>query len=97
MFCLLVYDVPSDIAGTKRRNAIYNMCLKHGYHVQNSVFEFDIDYGTMLKIERAIENIIDVSVDSVRVYSLGKKRTETNVKVIGKKERIESNNICVIL
>ena len=31
MFYILVYDIPTDNNGTKRRNAIYNLCVKHGY------------------------------------------------------------------
>lgn len=95
MFCILVYDIPMDNNGTKRRNAIYNLCIKYGYHVQNSVFEFDTDFGTMSKIKHSIEKIIDPTCDSVRMYRL-KKHTDENVSIIGKRENIESNDSCII-
>ena len=97
MFAVLVYDIPSDDKGTKRRNKIYKICSKYGYHVQNSVFELDIDYAQLIRIQHEIIKIIDVEIDSVRVYYLGKDRTDTNTVVLGRHDICESNLDCFII
>lgn len=97
MFALIVYDIPSTKSGMKRSSSVRKLCAQYGYHVQNSVFEFDIDYSQMLKIVHGIENIIDKNCDSVRLYSLGKSRTENNVIIIGKREFCESSDDCFML
>ena len=97
MFAVLVYDIPSDDAGMRRRNKIYKLCKKYGYHVQNSVFELDVDYTQLLRIEHEIEGILDGTQDSVRVYSLGKSRTDNNVICLGKREICESDEDSFIL
>lgn len=97
MFSIIVYDIPSDEGGTKRRNKVYKICQKYGYHVQNSVFELDITYSQAIKIKHDIEKIIDGNTDSVRIYNLEKDRTNTNVILLGKRESFESNDICFVL
>lgn len=97
MFAVLVYDIPSDDKGTKRRNKIHKLCSKYGYHVQNSVFELDIDYAQLVRLQHEIVKIIDGEVDSVRVYHLGKERTETNVVVLGREELCESDDSCFMI
>lgn len=97
MFAVLVYDIPSDMNGIKRRNKVYKICKRYGYHVQNSVFELTVDYSQLLKLEHDIEKILDGSYDSVRVYHLGKSRTENNVVCLGKTELCESDDSCFLL
>lgn len=97
MFSVLVYDIPSDEFGVKRRRKLYNICSRYGYHVQSSVFEFDISYNQMIRIQHDIELIIDKLVDSVRIYNLGSSRTDTNVVVLGKSELCESNDDCFLM
>ena len=97
MFAIIVYDIPSDPSGMKRRNKVYKLCKKYGYHVQNSVFELTLDYSSLLRLEHNIEHEIDSKYDSVRIYSLGKTRTDENVKILGKRELLESNDSAFIL
>lgn len=97
MFALLVYDIPADKSGTKRRNIVHKICKKYGYHVQNSVFELTVDYTQLKKIEHDIENSIDPITDSIRIYHIGKKRTETNVICLGRTELCESSDSCFII
>lgn len=97
MFAVIVYDIPSTKEGAKRSSAVRKICAKYGYHVQNSVFELDIDYSSVMKIVHDIEKIIDKQADSVRLYSLGKSRTENNVIIIGREELCESSDDCFML
>ena len=97
MFALIVYDIPSDFEGTKRRNAVYKICRRYGYHVQNSVFELTVDYSQLHRIEHEIEKYIDSNLDSVRIYHIGKERTDTNVVCLGRTELCESDESCFII
>ena len=76
---------------------LYHLCKSQGWHVQKSVFEFDIDYGALKRLEHKISKIIDKELDSVRIYYLGKQRTDTNVILLGKRELVESNDVSIIL
>lgn len=97
MFAVVVYDIPSDESGKIRSRKVHKICQKHGYHVQNSVFELDITYSDLLKLKHDIEKVIDTETDSVRLYVLGKERTDSNVILLGKREVCESNDSCFIL
>lgn len=97
MFAVLAYDIPTDALGLRRRNKIYKICKKHGYHVQNSVFELSLDYSSLLRLEHDISNVLDNNVDSVRIYYIGKRRTDDNVKLLGKREVMESNDDCFVV
>ena len=92
MFAVIMYDIPSDEEGTKRRTKVHNLLLKYGYHVQNSAFELTVDYGKLLTLIHEISKIIDNEVDSVRLYKLGAKRTSENVVLIGKREYVETSD-----
>ena len=92
MFAILVYDIPSDEAGLKRRNRIYKKCSLYGYHVQNSVFEFDIEYSRLITLEHELSKVINCCEDSVRVYLLGKNRTDAKVHLLGRREFLESDD-----
>lgn len=96
MFAILVYDIPNDDDGKKRYQKLYRLCRQYFWHVQKSVFEIDLDYGSLLRLRHEIEKIIDNEVDSVRIYVLGKRRTDDNTILLGKRERIESNDKSII-
>lgn len=93
MFAVIVYDIPTDERGKKRYQKIHKLCQKNGYAVNGSVFEFDMDYTEFLKLTRDIEKVIDIDADSVRIYVVGKQRTEQNTRLLGKREVIEVNDI----
>ena len=97
MFAIIVYDIPSDDEGIRRRNKLYKLCSKYGYHVQNSVFELDVDYAQLIRMQHEIEKIISKQFDSVRMYHLGKARTNTNTIVLGQQDLCESDSSCFML
>lgn len=97
MFAVITYDIPSDPSGKKRYNKIHKLCEKSGFWVNNSVFEFDTDYTTFLKLKHNIEKIIDVNQDSVRIYIIGKDRTDKNTLILGKEAIIESDQHTIII
>lgn len=93
MFAVIVYDIPTDERGKKRYQKIHKLCQKNGYAVNGSVFEFDMDYTEFLKLIHDIEKVIDINADSVRIYVIGRQRTEQNTRLLGKREIIEVDNI----
>lgn len=92
MFAVLVYDIPCSRDGLIRRSKLCKLCKKYGYHVQNSTFEFSVDYSRFTKLKSEILKIINDEEDSVRIYILGKCRTDNNVVLLGCRELIESSD-----
>lgn len=97
MFAIITYDIPTDQDGKKRYSKIHKLCGRCGFWVNNSVFEFDMDYTSFLRLKHNIEQIIDSGKDSVRIYIIGKKRTDSNTIILGKKVLVESDEQTFIL
>lgn len=91
MFAVIVYDIPTNAVGKKRYTKIHNLCKQYGFWVNGSVFEFDMDYSSFLRLIHNIEKVIDKEQDSVRIYEIG-KRKENTVTLLGKREYIESSD-----
>lgn len=51
MFAIITYDIPTDQAGKKRYSKIHKLCGRCGFWVNNSVFEFDMDYTSFLRLK----------------------------------------------
>ena len=86
MFVVIGYDISTkDEAGSKRLSRVSKLCQNYGQRVQNSLFEFLIDYGTFLKFKKKLISTICIDTDSLRFYYLGNK-WENKVEHIGAKE-----------
>lgn len=96
MFAVIAYDIMMDDAGVRRYQKIYKLCIGSGYHVNNSVFEFDMPYSSLLRLIKSIEKLINPSCDSVRVYFLG-KRTESNSLILGVRKKVEMTDETFII
>lgn len=97
MFAVITYDIPTDEEGKKRYSKIHKLCKRCGFWVNNSVFEFDMDYSSFLRLKHNIEKEIKADEDSVRIYVVGKERTDNNTMTLGKKALVESNQKAFIL
>jgi len=72
MLVLITYDVNTESEGGKKRlRNVSKQCVNYGQRVQNSVFECQLDAAQCKKVVAILENIIDKSKDSLRVYYLG--------------------------
>ena len=72
MFVLVTYDVDTTTkTGVKRLRKVAKECVNYGHRVQNSVFECDLDAAQLRQVKEILLNIIDKSVDSLRIYNLG--------------------------
>lgn len=80
MMVLVTYDVNTQTAeGRARLRKVSKVCVDYGQIVQNSVFECLVDPVQFARLRMRLEEIIDVSQDSLRFYFLGsnwKRRVE---------------------
>lgn len=85
MLLLVTYDVSTTTEEGKRRlHRVAKCCQSHGVRVQNSVFECVVDAAQMAQLRRQLEQLIDPTTDSLRLYNLG-RRTDRNAIHIGAK------------
>jgi CRISPR-associated protein Cas2 len=83
MLILITYDVSTETKdGRKRLSRVAKCCVAHGQRVQNSVFECNLDYGGLLKLQNELKSIINPEQDSLRFYNLG-NNYEHRVEHIG--------------
>lgn len=82
MFSLLVCY---DIAGDDRRDDVSRLLTTFGPRVQQSVFECRVRASAELaQMRKALEGIIDVHEDQVRIYNFGCR--ESAPTIVGNRE-----------
>ncbi|MCS6985492.1 MAG: CRISPR-associated endonuclease Cas2 [Leptospiraceae bacterium] len=81
MLVLVCYDVNTETAAGRRRlRQVAKKCESYGQRVQKSVFECLIEPEMYLKLEHDLVQIMDQSVDSLRIYFLNEEmRRKTRV------------------
>lgn len=73
MLVLITYDIQtSDTAGRRRLAKVARLCVNFGQRVQASVFECSLDPTQLKLLQRDILKVIDINMDSIRFYNLGK-------------------------
>ena len=96
MMVLVSYDVCTvDPKGKTRLRKVAKECVNYGQRVQNSVFEIDADYGTILKVKDNLLKLIDETQDSIRFYYLG-NNWERRVEHFGAKETYNPEGVLII-
>lgn len=84
MELLVTYDVNTEsAAGRRRLRRVANICERFGQRVQYSVFECVVDAAQLVLLTHQLEQEIDTSLDSLRIYRLQEPR-ERHVQVLGK-------------
>ena len=68
MHIILVYDISKDCNGQKRWANIFKICKKYLTHIQNSVFEGEIEKSQIIKLEKELAPYIDKTLDSVIIF-----------------------------
>jgi CRISPR-associated protein Cas2 len=66
MFIILAYDISDN----RRRTRLFKTLKRFGSPVQESVFEFHLDAGELMRLKRAVQVVIDPAEDQVRYYQL---------------------------
>ncbi|MDD3232418.1 MAG: CRISPR-associated endonuclease Cas2 [Clostridia bacterium] len=96
MLMLITYDVSTETKDGKRRlSKVAKYCVAHGQRVQNSVFECNLNYGEVLKLQNKLKEIIDPKTDSLRFYNLG-NNYESKIEHIGIKPSIPLEGTIII-
>lgn len=89
MLVLITYDVNTQTeAGKRRLRKVAKQCVNYGQRVQNSVFECEMDAAKCRQVKAILEDIIDVSTDSLRFYYLG-NNYKNKVEHVGVKESFD--------
>ena len=85
MLVLITYDVNTETAAGKARlRKVAKQCVNYGQHVQNSVFECNLDAAKYRQVKAILEGLIDKDKDSLRFYNLG-NQYKNKVEHIGAK------------
>ena len=96
MMVLNSYDVSTtSSAGRGRLRKVAKECQNHAQRVQNSVFEADLDYSSLLRLKDRLLKLIDPEQDSLRFYYLGnnwKKRVEH----VGAKKTYDPEGVIIV-
>ncbi len=96
MYILITYDVDTvSVTGQKRLRRVAKACKDFGQRVQNSVFECELSEAQFILLKSRIEEIIDLELDSIRVYFL-KKTDQHRVLTLGKQTAYDVNDSLII-
>ena len=75
MEILVAYDVSTELpAGRRRLRKVAKICEGFGQRVQKSVFECVLSEMQLVQLEHRLRGVIDVDVDSLRIYRLREPR-----------------------
>lgn len=66
MFVIVAYDIAHD----KRRLRVMKMLQGYGEHVQESVFECDLDPASYREMTKRLKQLTSAQQDNVRIYHL---------------------------
>jgi CRISPR-associated protein Cas2 len=70
MKIILIYDISLiEKEDQKRLIKVMKIARKYLHHVQKSVFEGDLTYGKLKRLENEILNVVDKTRDSVIIYT----------------------------
>ena len=86
MKVILIYDISLiEKKDQKRLTKVMKVARRYLHHIQKSVFEGELTYGKLKRLEYEILNIVDRNRDSVIIYTLPdsvnfERRILTNIK-----------------
>ena len=96
MYILITYDVDTTSKeGARRLRCVAKACMDYGQRVQNSVFECKVTDAQLCILKNAINNIIDIKKDSVRVYYLSRNEAR-RADVLGKETAYNVIDVMII-
>jgi CRISPR-associated protein Cas2 len=74
VYVILVYDISEEKNGAKRQRRVFKICKKYLIHIQNSVFEGDLNPSHLEKMKQELMPWIDKTLDSVIVFKSREER-----------------------
>ncbi len=69
MYVILVYDIVVDDGGKKILPKVFKICKKYLVHIQNSVFEGNIDLPKISALRNELKSCIRKDKDSVILFT----------------------------
>ncbi|MBN1920790.1 MAG: CRISPR-associated endonuclease Cas2 [Anaerolineae bacterium] len=66
MFVIIAYDIPD----TKRRTKVMKLLEGYGAHVQESVFECDLEPAKYQELRKRLHRLLKLEQDNLRCYHL---------------------------
>lgn len=66
MFVVVAYDIPDN----RRRTKVMKLLEGYGRHVQESVFECDLEGKDYRQMSRRLQGLLNLREDNVRFYHL---------------------------
>lgn len=96
MMVVITYDVNTEEPkGKKRLRKVAKTCEKYGQRVQNSVFECLLDATQYILVKHELEQLIDISEDSLRFYKIGNKY-KNQIEVVGLEREYPQEDILIL-
>lgn len=96
MMIVIAYDIcTAKRGGAKRLRKVERICSDWGVAVQDYVYECLLHADQLRMLENELHGAIDSSVDSIRIYRLG-RRYDSGITVIGKAPDIWDRSTFVI-
>lgn len=96
MLVLITYDVNTECKdGSRRLRRIAKICKNYGQRVQKSVFECLVDPALWVTFSKQLIKEIDLEVDSLRFYFLGKE-WKRRVEHFGRNESYDPEGPLII-
>lgn len=68
MYIILVYDIVLDEGGAKVWRNTFKTCKKYLCHIQNSVFEGELNKSQLFTLKKDLANIIRKDRDSLLLF-----------------------------
>lgn len=90
MYVILVYDIICDEKGRKILPKVFKICKKYLVHIQNSVFEGNLNKANSLALQKELDVYIRKDKDSVIMFHTREERW-MNKDFLGKTDDKTSN------
>jgi CRISPR-associated protein Cas2 len=91
VFWVVCYDIADD----RRRNKVMKALEGFGRHVQESVFECELNADRLLKLEGILRRLINEQEDNVRCYPLNEADLK-KVRLLGTAELKRSERSVIV-
>lgn len=96
MYILITYDVQTETrAGQQRLRRVARVCQDYGQRVQNSVFECILTEVQLVELKHKLQQIIDATNDSIRIYYLNENINKRIVS-IGRNDSIDVEGTLIV-
>ena len=68
MYVIVIYDIKQEENYTKRQRYVFKTCKKYLTHIQNSVFEGELDRAQYLSLSSELKKYLIEDIDSCIIF-----------------------------